>query len=255
MVEKIISRFFQYTAIAVVIGSLGACGGENGDRLQASSSDIKYASGESITAISTADYTTVVQQLYIAYFGRAADPNGIAYFASRLHTSGAATTLLELAEQYESNQTVKELVDAFGTSQESSLLYTGQTDEFINAIFRNILGRDVRAEGLIFWRSAIDEGKTSRGRAAMSIAIGALHNKSAQGLIDAEVISKKTEVATHFTNNLDTASEIMCYVGSGPASAVRTMLSQVNFSTDTIAFQKNITETIDSMCQQSQTFF
>ncbi len=63
------------------------------------------------------DYRDLVQDLYVAYFGRPADSNGLSNFESALLVAGAPTDIQGLVQAYASNSSVKNLIDSFGTSK------------------------------------------------------------------------------------------------------------------------------------------
>src|SRR5579872_5349351 len=92
-------------------------------------------------------YSTAVQELYVAYFGRPADYFGLQNFETALSNANAPTDIAHLAAAYSTNSAVKTLVDAFGASNESQALYgtigssVGNTNAFVNAIFENMFGR------------------------------------------------------------------------------------------------------------------
>lgn len=173
------------------------------------------------------DYTSVVQNLYISYFGRPADSLGFANFSSALSAANAPTTIEGLNAAYATNATVKALVDSFGSSSESTHLYgNGDTISFVSAIYENLLGRHPDIAGLIFWSNALNNGSLSRGHAALAISSGALSN-SAPGSSDSATIANKIAVATTFTNLVDTAQEYVGYSGSTAASQARALLSSV----------------------------
>ncbi len=197
--------------------------------------------------MAAADYNSVVQQLYVAYFGRPADPVGLANFTGQLNAIGAPTDITALNAAYNTNSTVKALVDQFGTSAESAALYTGSTAAFVNAIYSNVLNRTADLEGLLFWSAAIDNGSLSRGKAAMAIMQGALANTSTQGLVDAAVVNNKITVAANFTTALDTTAEVLAYSGNDAAASARSMLQTVTNTTDTTAFQATVTSTITAI--------
>jgi hypothetical protein len=194
--------------------------------------------------MAAADYNGVVQQLYVAYFGRPADPRGLDNFTKALDAVKAPVTMAGLTDAYRTNTTIKNLVDAFGTSAESQALYTGDTLAFVNAIYTNVLNRAADLEGLLFWANAIDNGALTRGNAAASIMAGAQANTTTQGVIDAAVVANKTTVAANFTTNVDTAAELIAYTGNAAAASARAMLATVTNTTDATAFQSTVTSTI-----------
>ncbi|HEY0844420.1 MAG TPA: DUF4214 domain-containing protein [Noviherbaspirillum sp.] len=199
-------------------------------------------------------HNDAVQQLYLAYFGRAADATGLANFSATLARAWAPTDIQSLTSAYRTDPTVRWLVDGFGTSTESMNLYTGDTTAFVTAIFQNVLNRAPQAAGLEFWRNAIDSGTLTKGNAALSIMAGALANTSAQGLLDAALINNKIRVASNFTFALDTPAEMTAYGGSAAAAVVRAMLSGVTASTDPDAFQSTALETLAALGSGRETY-
>lgn len=193
------------------------------------------------------DYNDAVQQLYVSYFGRAADATGLTNFATALAAANAPKDIQGLDAAYARNSTVKALVDAFGTSVESNSLYTGGTREFVTAIYQYLLNRLPDDSGLNFWCGAIESGGLSKGHAALSMMAGALANTTPQGLLDAALIGNKIRVASNFTFALDTPPEVQGYSGDAAAAAARNMLASVSSSTDVDAFQSTVTSTIASL--------
>lgn len=195
-------------------------------------------------------YDTVVQQLYVAYFGRPADPVGLTNFENTLFAANAPTDIAGLTSAYSTSSTIKYYVDSFGLSAESARLYSGTTRDFVTAIYQNVLNRDPNpapGAGLEWWSNAIDSGALTRGNAALAIMNGALQNTTTQGLIDAAAVTKKITVALNFTANCDTPAEISAYSGQAAAATVRSMLHTVNDATDTSAYQTTVTSTLASL--------
>jgi hypothetical protein len=205
------------------------------------------SASKSSSAVEASAYTTVVQQLYIAYFGRPADSGGLANFTGRLALANAATTMAGIDAAYKTNATIKELVDAFGTSAESAALYSGGTSAFVTAIYNNVLNRAPDSAGLAYWVNEIDKNGLTRGNAALSIMNGALTNVTTQGVIDGTTVSNKTTVGVAFTTSLVTASQIAGYSGDAAAASARTMLASVTNSTNTTTFQTTINSTIAAL--------
>nr|WP_315214009.1 DUF4214 domain-containing protein [uncultured Duganella sp.] len=201
--------------------------------------------------MAASEYFGIVQQLYVSYFGRPADTYGLQAFAERMDAAGAPKTLTELNEaaQAAPNSAVGQLVSSFNNAQESIDLYgTGtsqiEISKFVNAIYKNILGRDADTEGGTFWINAIVNGNLTKANAALAITLGALGNTTPQGLLDAQTVTNKTTVATTFTDSLDTIPEINAYSGNAAAAVGRDLLTPVTSTTDLTAYNANINAAI-----------
>lgn len=180
------------------------------------------------------NYDTLVQELYIAYFGRPADYTGLQNFNQALANAQAPNDPVAFLMDYALDPSIKPLVDAFGNSKESATLYgSGSTESFVNAIFTDLFNRPAAVSGLAFWTAAIDSGQVSKGLAALSIMVGAISNDSAQGLIDQQTVANKVTVAEAFTTALGASStEIVAYSGAYAAAIGRNTLAGVAAGTD-----------------------
>lgn len=191
-----------------------------------------------------ADYNPAMQRIYVAYFGRAADPAGLAFYANSLMAAGAATDIAGISSSYGSNASVKSLIDGFATSKESSDLYPGDNSTFLDAVYRNLFNREPDAAGKAYWVGLMDSGAITRAVAAVSVMAGAQTT-------DLDLINNKTRVAGDFTTALDTAAERAAYDGLAANAVVRTMLSNVTLATDVNNFQATIDSTINSLVANS----
>ena len=188
-------------------------------------------------AHAVSDYTKLVQSIYVAYFGRPADPDGLAYFQKQFQDANAPTTIAELIREYSTNAQVKDLVDFFGKSEESNALYNGTTDEFIAAIYQNLFNRAPDVEGGKFWANLIDRNVITKGNAAITILIGAQTT-------DMDTISKKIGVANYFTTSVSDSDKKNAYSGMDSTVIARNMLRKVQYDTDQHFFISNINSTI-----------
>lgn len=193
-----------------------------------------------------ADYTAVAEQLYVAYFGRPADRAGLANMTTNLANGGAPTDIAAFAAAYDTNATVKAVLDNFGNSPESTALYTGTDAQFIVSIYQNVLNRDPLVAGLDFWTAALANKEMTRAEAAVQIM------SAATGVpADALTIANKTTVATNFTAAIDTAAEIIGYSGKVAAQAARDMLHTVDGTTNTTAFNATINSTLATIANNN----
>ncbi len=194
-------------------------------------------------------YETVVQQLYVSYFGRPADPGGLASAKALLAGAGGPTDIQGMDAAYRSNPSVRALIDGFGASDESRRLYgSGATTAFVTAIYRNVLNRAPDAEGLRFWVNAIDTGALSPARASYSILAGALTNTTQQGLVDAAFVTNKTRVASSFTHEI---SNPAIYNGDAAATIARNLLTTVTNTTDVSAFRPTVLKAVNTLASQT----
>lgn len=231
------SRFFLTCLCAAL---LTACGGEDASPA-APEARIATAGKSSAQQVRTnADYYPVVQRIYLAYFGRPADPGGLDFYATQYRSANAALDVRGVIDAYGSNAAVRALIDSFGTSQESKDLYPGDNDVFVTAIYRNLLSREPEADGKAFWTAAINNGILTRGNAAVAIMAGA------QGS-DLDLINKRAQVVINFTSALNTPSRVKAYSGLAANSVVRATLSSVSATTDLAAFQATIESVIANL--------
>lgn len=202
-----------------------------------------------------ADYKSVVQQLYVSYFGRPADYYGLDNFTKQLaaiDTAGELTTFKALSAAANAASPTSKLgllINSFSGSPEAAALYGTDlsligTSKFVAAVYKNILGREADVEGLTFWVNAIQSGALTRANAAAAITEGALSNTSAQGLLDAKTVANKNAVAVNFTDAINTTNEIIGYSGDKAAAAARELLAGVNDTTNVTAFQATVESTL-----------
>ena len=200
--------------------------------------------------MAAADYYAITQQVYISYFGRPADPRGLAAFAAVLDSAKAPTDFVAFNEFYKTNTAVKTLVDSFGTSSESATLYpSSDLDIFVNAIFENVLGRPAKLAGLNYWTSQISSGNVTKAGAALAIMAGAYANTTdpVQAAIDQAVINNKVSVADSFTTAIDTAEELIAYKGAAAAGTARDMLHGITDTTSSTTFAATAAATLSEL--------
>ena len=202
---------------------LGACGG--GDSATPAAPQAKLMGSVAVTVVA-ADYQTVSQQIYLAYFGRPADPSGMVNLESQLLAAGAPTTIEALGTAYDSNPALRAIIDTFGASAESATLYASDNDaEFVIAVYRHVLGREPLLAGLSYWAAALQSG-LPRTKTSLTITAAALGNSSPQGQLDAAAIANKTLGATLFT----AATTQEAYSTAAAAARARDLMAAITAS-------------------------
>lgn len=222
--------------------ALASCGGDSAAPADAPAPVHLSSSGKSSMQQQAvvSDYYNVVQKIYVGYFGRPADAGGLTYFAERFLTLGAPTTIESMGTAYAANAGIRAQIDVFGTSAESAALYPGDNGTFMDAVYRNLFGREADPAGKAFWVGQLDAGNVTRANAAVNIMAGA------QGS-DIEIVNKKTTVASYFTSALVSPTQQLAYSGLEANVGVRQMLATVTLATDTTAFRSTVDATIANL--------
>jgi len=149
-------------------------------------------------------YQTQVQTMYIAYFGRPADPAGLDYYTNLMASQGGGYAAL--------------LDDFFNSGEASGLYGALSVDAKINAFYQNLFGHTADPAGQTYWVNLINNHVVNLGQAAYTIAY------NAQASDAASLAAKQTASAT-FTAHLDQATEVSAY--QTHASAGRAFLAPV----------------------------
>jgi S-layer protein len=153
--------------------------------------------------------TAQLQQIYLAYFGRPADFDGIAFYTA-------------------SNMDIWQVAAAFSASPESQALYgAGFSPTVINNIYNNLFNRDAEPDGLLYWSQQVATGKLSAAGAALGILLGAQN-------ADLTTVNNKLAVSATFTAHLDTTPEILAYRGDAAAAVARNFLKTVTSDAATV---------------------
>lgn len=221
--------------------ALAACGGP-----QEAAQVRQNAQRAQLSAVPVASYEPAVQQMYIAYFGRPAEPGGLGWFSAMLSGMDAPSDIPAISARYASDAQLRGLVDVFSQSNESTALYPGNDASVVDAIYQNLFNRAPDAPGRAFWMAALANGTLSRSGAAIAIMAGAQGN-------DATVIDLKTRGATELTAALTTDIYRANYSGLPANRIARDMLATLNTEADLAAFRTRLTTAIDYMAGTVQT--
>lgn len=124
------------------------------------------------------DSVSQIQTIYIAYYGRPADPVGLAFWCGRLDEAGG---------------NLDAIIDAFGSSAEFIDNYGDlNSTDLVNNLFVQIFGRNADQAGRDFFVGLLDSGVQSLASIALDIANGAQND-------DLMVLENRREFAQSFT--------------------------------------------------------
>jgi hypothetical protein len=90
-----------------------------------------------------------IQGLYIGYFNRAADKEGLDFWQNRATQATDSSTIL------------KELSAGFSNHPTFASTYSHLSNkDFVEAIYRNVLGKEGDSDGVIFWTQMLNQGES-----------------------------------------------------------------------------------------------
>jgi hypothetical protein len=154
-----------------------------------------------------------IQGIYVALFGRPADPAGLEYF-NALTNNGADNT---------------PIIGALTNTPEFVARFQGMGDAaIINTIYLSLFGRDADAGGLAFFLSELQSGRQTIETIAVNILDGARND-------DRTTLQNKLDAANLFTAQLDTNAELNAYVGASAIVIGQEFLASVGFEASTRA--------------------
>ena len=158
-----------------------------------------------------ADYTTQIEQLYVAYFDRPADVYGLAFWNNRLNTGG----------------NISEISNQFSTSAEYLATFAGlDLYQTVTRVYQNLFDRAPDTDGLVYWVTALTNHSVTIANVVEVITNAALANPATE--VDHVSIVSKVAAATAFTHALVTPEQIAAYSGSGPALVAKEWLAPIH---------------------------
>jgi hypothetical protein len=151
------------------------------------------------------NYGDTVNAFYLAYYGRPADPAGLAFWTAALEKN---------------NGDFSTIVSAFANSQEATSRFASESvSDRVSDIYQQLFGRAPDKAGLDFWVEAIQSGRLSMANAAIEIVHGAQTS-------DAQTSTLRQQVAAQFTAEVKASG--VAYDGAAAVQAARVLISAVN---------------------------
>jgi hypothetical protein len=136
--------------------------------------------------------STELQELYVAYFGRAADPTGLDYW-----TEKGITTTKFAADMYAQ----AEFKDAYGSKT---------VEAQVNQIYKNLFDREADVTGLTYWTQQINLGNLKVAEIATHLIWAAKNNSGSAD--DKTALTNRTNAAVAYTAEVkSTAAGILAY--------------------------------------------
>lgn len=149
-----------------------------------------------------------VAKIYLAYFGRGADPLGLKFWADQVIAA------LQGGSGY--NDALKSQIDSFALSPEAESMYPGINEgalseagleDFIKSIYDNLFDRGPESAGLDYWKNdaiQLQSQGSPLGGIIKTIIDGALDSP---GTLDRTTVQHKAQVAWNYGKQYELAGE------------------------------------------------
>jgi len=175
--------------------------------------------------------STQLQELYVAYFGRAADPTGLDYWTEAGITAASFAANMYAQEEFKSE---------YGTKS---------TEAQVNQIYKNLFDREADVAGLTYWTQQINLGVLKVAEIANDLIWAAQNNSGSSD--DKTALTNRTAAAVAYTAKVkESTANILAYQPSSTSpftagvniTEAKTYLSGID--KDTAHTADGITESI-----------
>lgn len=164
-----------------------------------------------------------IQAVYIAFYGRPADPAGQLYWAEQLDAAGGD---------------LSSIIDAFANSSEYHDRFGGyDSDTLVDNLYQQAFGRSAEPAGLEYWAGELDAGHTTLGRIALDVLNGARNE-------DQQTIDNKMAVADAFTHAVSANDK--AYGGNAAIQQAKGLLDTITANADPAGQTDEIDATLNS---------
>lgn len=152
-----------------------------------------------------------VQALYVAYYGRPAEPAGLNFWANVVEANGGDVSVI-----IKDFSNAPEYQQRFGSLNDTTL---------VNNLYLQMFGRSAEPGGLEFWVGLLKAGTQTLGDIAQTIS-------SLASGVDLQVLSGRVDLANAFTTKLAASPEALANYGTERGIEIgRDYLAQVKDAT------------------------
>ena len=165
--------------------------------------------------------STQLQELYVAYFGRAADPTGLDYWTEKGITQAGFAANMYAQPEFES---------AYGSST---------TEVQVNQIYKNLFDREADVAGLTYWTQEINLGNLQLAEIATHLIWAAQNNDGSAD--DKTALTNRTNAAVAYTAKVkETTAAILAYAPTNDGKAADSTYEAGAAITEAISYLSGI---------------
>lgn len=173
-----------------------------------------------------------IAKVYVAYFGRAADPQGMQYWLGDINSY--------LSDGATMNQALKNIIDSFAHSTEAESMYPGMNSgalsdqglsAFIESVYQNLFDRVPDEAGAAYW---LNDAKIMQNS---GVAVGTLIKTIIDGALDTVLSLDRTLIQNKAQVAWDYAKQYQLHNTSWDASmseAAKTLIDSITTDHQTV---------------------
>lgn len=155
----------------------------------------------------SADDLSLLTKMYIAYFNRAPDSEGLFYWGTR----------------YSQGMIMDNIAASFFEQPETIAQYPNSSDTagFVDSVYNNVLGRDPDPAGFTYWITQLENGVLTKPKFILAIIYGAEAPTGSPA--DAIYLANKTDIGSYFSiiqgmNDVSNGRNVMSLFNGSPSS-------------------------------------
>ena len=167
--------------------------------------------------IEIADYYTQIQQFFVGFYGRPADPAGLNFWAEKVGLAGG-----DFSEALNSFANSEEAQDFVFTNPQTGKPYSNA--ELIDNIYQNLFNRTTDDAGREYYTGLLKRGEATLGDIVQRVIDGAINE-------DRTIFDHKVEVALYFTESIEQAN---ADYGSEDILEARSIVSDVSLQESSV---------------------
>ncbi|MFH0730525.1 MAG: DUF4214 domain-containing protein [Pseudomonadota bacterium] len=181
--------------------------------------------------------------IYVAYWGRAADPEGVSYWLS-LYQSGILN-FAGIAENFANSDEGQTAYSYFDTvfNHSGSIITASMREDFIVAVYRNLFDREPDAEGLVYWAGILESGATTPGEFIATVINAAYEGRLDASADDWRNVNAKIRVAEYYTDKI--IEKGINWTVNGNRQQAEDVLAGIDKNSDIDAAKRAIDEEFD----------
>ena len=169
------------------------------------------------TTVGLTSSEAILERAYIAYFGRAAEPEGFNWWLSTVSSQGGIDAVM--TNVYRDFCKSSEYLRAYASDLDPFTHAVINAPHLLNSIYENLFHRDIEQGGLDYWGTLVSQGAVTINSVVVEVLNGARNS-------DFDAVNSKIDAAIALTHKVDEINA-SGYAGDNAAHVAHDWLSGI----------------------------